>query len=171
MKKSLTLVLALTMVLALNITAFAATVGTGDQSIDVEGKYQDNTTAPIVYSVDVTWGAMQFIYTESGAMNWNPADHTYTDNVSAGWTANGNTVTVVNHSNDAVTTSFSFAALADYSTVAGSFDIASKTLNAGVEGAYEEADTVTATLTLDGSLADTVTDYTKIGTITVKIDQ
>ncbi len=169
MKKILALIMTLTLVMSLSITAFAATVGTGDKNIDVEGKYQDNTTAPTVFSVDVTWGAMQFTYTESGAMTWNPENHTYTDNTSAGWTANGNTVTVTNHSNAAVTASFAFDALTDYSAITGSFDIASETLDAGVVGAYADADKVTATLTLAGSLADTVTEYTKIGTITVKI--
>ena len=169
MKKILALILALSLVMSLNISAFAATVGIGDQNIDVEGKYQDNTAVPTVYSVDITWGAMQFTYTESGAMNWNPANHTYSDNTSTGWIANGNTVTVTNHSNAAVTTSFAFSALADYSTVTGSFDLTSEILEAGVEGAYADADKVTTTLTLVGSLANTVTDYTKIGTITVRI--
>lgn len=169
MKKIVTLVLALSLVMSLNVTAFAATVGTGDQNIDVQGRYQDNTTASTVYSVDVTWDAMQFTYTESGSMTWNPADHTYSDSTSAGWTANGNTVTVVNHSNAPVTASFRFDALANYNTVTGSFDIASETLDAGVEGDYDAADKVTAALTLDGTLAEDVTDYTKIGTITVRI--
>lgn len=169
MKKRATLILALSLAMSLNITAFADTVGTGDQNIDVEGKYQDNTTTPTVYSVDVTWGAMQFTYTESGAMTWNPADHTYSDSTSAGWTANGNTVTVTNHSNADVTASFSFDALADYDTVIGSFDIASETLEAGVVGGYDTADEVTANLTLSGTLAESVTEYTRIGTITVEI--
>ena len=169
MKKNVAFILALTMVMSLNITAFAATVGTGEQDIDVEGKYQDNTTTSTVYSVDVTWGAMQFTYTESGAMTWNTADHTYSCTKSSGWTADGNTVTVTNHSNAAVTASFDFASLPDYNTVTGSFDVASETLEAGVEGGYDTADKVTATLTLDGTLEENVTEYTKIGTITVKI--
>lgn len=169
MKKILALILTLTLGMSLNITAFADTVGTGDRNIAVEGKYQNTTTTLPVYSVDITWGAMQFIYTESGSKTWNPATHTYTDSITSGWTANGNTVTVTNHSNTAVTASFDFAVLADYRTVTGSFNIVSRTLGAGVEGAYAKADYVTATLTLDGTLANTVTDYTKIGTVTVKI--
>ena len=39
MKKITTLILSLILALALSVTAFAATVGTGDQEIDVEGKY------------------------------------------------------------------------------------------------------------------------------------
>lgn len=169
MKKIVSLILALTLVMSLNITAFATTVGTGDQDIDVKGKYQDNTTAPTIYSVDVTWGAMEFTYTESGAMTWNPADHTYTDSTSAAWVANGNTVTVTNHSNAEVTASFAFKALDAYNTVTGSFDVASETLDAGVVDGYDTADKVVATLTLAGTLAETVTDFTKVGTITVTI--
>lgn len=169
MKKIVSLILALTLVMSLNITAFATTVGTGDQDIDVKGKYQDNTTAPTIYSVDVTWGAMEFTYTESGAMTWNPADHTYTDSTSAAWVANGNTVTVTNHSNAEVTASFAFKALDAYNTVTGSFDITSEKLDAGVVDGYDAADKVVATLTLAGTLAETVTDFTKVGTITVTI--
>lgn len=169
MKKIVSLILALVMVMSLSTTAFATTITTGDQDIDVEAKYQDNTTTATVYSVDVSWGAMQFTYTESGAMTWNPADHTYTDSTTAGWTANGNTVTVTNHSNADVTASFAFNALAAYDTVTGSFDIASETLDAGVVGGYDDADKVVATLTLAGALAETVTDFTKVGTITVTI--
>lgn len=169
MKKITTLILSMILALALSVTAFAATVGTGDQEIDVEGKYQDNTTVSTVYSVDVTWGAMQFTYSENGSMTWNPADHTYSDNTTAGWTANGNTVTVTNHSNAEVTVSFSFDALSSFSAVTGSFDIAADTLEAGVEDGYDTADEVTSTLSLEGTLDENVTDFTKIGTITVNI--
>lgn len=169
MKKIVSLILALAVLMTLSMTAFAATITTGDQTIDVEAKYQDNTTTATVYSVDVSWGAMQFTYTESGAMTWNPGDHTYTDSTTAGWTANGNTVTVTNHSNADVTASFAFAALDAYNTVTGSFDIASATLDAGVVDGYDAADKVVATLTLAGTLAETVTDFTKVGTITVTI--
>lgn len=169
MKKILSLILALILVMSVATTALAATITTGDQSIDVQAKYQDNTTTATVYSVDVTWGAMQFTYTESGALTWDPATHAYVDSTSGTWTGNGNTVTVTNHSNAAVTASFAFNALDDYSTVTGSFDVASETLDAGVVDGYDTADSVTATLTLAGELAETVTDFTKVGTITVTI--
>lgn len=171
MRKIVSFILVLVMVLSLGSTVFAAgtTIATGNQNIDVEAKYQDNTTTATVYSVDVSWGAMQFTYTESGAMTWNPVDHTYTDSTTAGWTANGNTVTVTNHSNADVTASFAFNALDAYNTVTGSFDIASATLDAGVVNGYDNAAKVTVTLSLDGTLAETVTDFTKVGTITLTI--
>lgn len=169
MKKATALILALILVMSLSTSALAATITTGDQNIDVKGKYLDNTKTPTVYSVDVSWGAMQFTYTESGAMTWDPANHTYTDSTSGSWTANGNTVTVTNHSNAEVTATFVFEALDDYNDITGKFDVESEKLDAGVENGYDAADSVTAKLTLEGELAETVTDYTKIGTITVKI--
>lgn len=169
MKKIAALILAIAMLMAMSTTAFAATITGGDQTIDVEAKYQDNTSSAPVYSVDITWGAMQFTYTESGSMTWNPGNHTYTDSTTAGWTATGNTVTVVNHSNASITASLAFDAFDAYNTVTGAFDIASKTLKAGEVDGYDTADKVTATLTLDGTLAETVTKFTKIGKITVTI--
>ena len=169
MKKIVALILALAMVMSMSITAFATSVGTGDQDIDVKGKYLDNSTTPTIYSVDVTWGAMEFVYTESGAMTWNPENHTYTDSTSAAWVANGNTVTVVNHSNVEVTAFFEFNALDAYNTVTGSFDVASETLDAGVVDGYEAADKAVATLALAGTLDESVTNFTKVGTITVTI--
>ena len=168
MKKIVTLILTMTLVISMNITAFA--VGTGSQDISVKGRYLDNTTVPTVYSVDVTWESMEFTYTESGTMTWNPDNHTYADSTSGAWVANGNTVTVTNHSNANVTASFAFHALETYNTITGSFDIDSKILNAGIIGGYDNADKVVATLTLAGALAETATDFTKVGTITVTID-
>lgn len=170
MKKLIERILTFVMILSLNVATFAATVGTGDQEIAVKGKYQDKTTVPVVYSVDVSWGIMQFNCTKSGTKTWNPANHSYTDNTSVRWTANGNRVTVTNHSNAEVTASFTFKPLNKYNTVVGSFDIVSDKLDAGAVGNYNSADKVVTTLTLDGSLAKTVTNYTEIGTITVRIE-
>lgn len=170
MKKLTSLVLAAAMVLALGAITFAETITTGDQNIDVEAKYQDRTTTATVYSVDITWGAMQFTYAENGTMTWNPSDHTYSGSTTAGWTATGNTVTVVNHSNADITASFAFEALETYSEVTGTFDIESEALAAGVVNGYDAADEVTVRLTLGGTLPETVTNYTKIGKITVTIE-
>lgn len=168
MKKITALILSLVMVLSLTTTAFAATLGNpGNQDIDVKAKYQSSATTATVYSVDVAWGAMEFTYTESGTRIWDPADHSYTDTTTA-WTASGNTVTVTNHSNAPVTASFAFAPLTDYE-VTGSFDVATQSLAAGVEGDYAGAAKVVSTLTLASALSDTVTDFTKVGTITVTI--
>ena len=178
MKKFLSLALVLVMMMSLSVTAFAAegsaeNVGAGSgATIDVKAIYSSSASTPEIVSVDIAWGAMEFTYSVGGSHEWNPADHTYTDNTSASWSSSGNTVKVTNHSNVDVNVAFAFAAEAG-SSVTGSFTY-DKTatantvaLNKGVENAYAAADNVTATLTLGGTVPSTQTDFTKVGTITV----
>lgn len=175
MKKGVSLILASAVVLAMGTTVFAAegnaTIGQGDQTIDVEAKYESSATTPTVYSVDVSWGAMQFTYSASGTMEWNAEDHTYTDNTQAGWNADGNTVTVTNHSNAQISASLTFAALEEYTDLTGSFDNASFVLTSAENKGLDDAElTGLATLNLDGTLDESVTDFTKVGTITVTVE-
>lgn len=170
MKKILSLILALALVMSLSVTAFAATNdGTQNTSIDVNAIYTDSINTPEVISVGVEWGAMEFTYSVSGTKTWDATKHEYTTNSNAAWTASGNEVTVTNHSNIAVKAELSFAADAAYNTVTGSFDKAELLLDSGDGLTYENADKDTAALTLAGTLANTVTTSTKVGTITVKI--
>lgn len=172
MKKILSLILALALVMSLSVTAFAATNdGTEDTSIDVNALYSDGVSTPEVISVNVEWGAMSFTYSVNGTKQWDATKHEYTTNSNAAWTASGNTVTVTNHSNVAVKAELSFAADAAYNTVTGSFDKAELLLDSGDGLTYANADKDTATLTLDGTLADTVKTSTKVGTITVSISK
>lgn len=173
MKKILALVMSLTMTAAMGMTAFAenANIGTGNQSIDVEAKYSGGTETPTVYSVDVSWGAMEFTYAVGGTSDWNPETHEYVDNTTAQWTANGNKVSVTNHSNAGVTASFAFDALETYSGISGTFDNASVELPSAEGKAVNAAElTGSAALTLDGVLNSSMTDFTKIGAITVTIN-
>lgn len=70
----------------------------------------------IVYKVDIEWGAMKFEFNNQAGM-WDTESHTYKANngVSAEWTVDGyineenNEIKVVNHSNWAVDTTFSYA--------------------------------------------------------------
>lgn len=171
MKKLLSLILALAMVMSLSVTALAAETnnGTENTSIDVNAMYSDGVSTPDVISVNVEWGAMSFTYSVSGTKQWDATKHEYTANSNAAWTASGNTVTVTNHSNIAVKAELSFAADSAYNTVTGSFDKATLLLDSGEGLTYENADKDTAALTLAGTLADTVKTSTKVGTITVKI--
>ncbi len=177
MRRVLSCVIAILLVMCVSVAMF--TVGAEDTSIPVNGVYQDGATSAERISTDITWGSMEFTYTAPSQGTWNPADHTYVDKAQGFWQAEGNTVTVVNHSNVAVTAGFTFAKNSAISTsltgsFAGTSTVGSRAiangsvlLNAGVENQYAAADKVVATLTLEGSLPKNTNG--EVGTITVSI--
>ncbi|MGN1306402.1 MAG: hypothetical protein ACI4V3_01885 [Faecousia sp.] len=172
MKKIISVLLVLVLVLTMSTTAFAATIDTtpGSQDIDVNAKYEDGVSAPTKYSVDVAWGAMEFTYTVSGTKTWDPATHTYTASTTPAWSGSGNTITVTNHSNTGITASFAFHALDAYNTVTGTFSAAGFQLPTAEDKAVNAAElTGTTTLTLSGTLENTVTSLTKVGAVSVTI--
>ena len=174
MKKFVFILLTLALVLVMSTTAFAETIenNPGSQDIDVSAKYVDSVSAPTKYSVDVTWGAMEFTYTVSGTKTWDPETHTYTASTQPAWTASGNTITVTNHSNTDITASFAFSALTAYNTVTGSFSSTSLMLPTAEGKAVNDAVlTGKTSLTLGGTLASDITVFTNVGTVIVTISQ
>lgn len=177
MKKIVSIISAITMLCAFSTTAFAADLpdsgelGLGSDSHNVVAKYNSGITTPDVYSVDVKWGAMEFTYNVGGAREWNADNHSYSDRSSANWEPSGNTVTVTNHSNKAVTASFGFVKdNGVIENIAGDFSVDSEQLDAGTVGGYDSADNVTSTLTISGELDSAKTTFTKIGTVTVTVE-
>ena len=172
MKKIVTILFALVLILTMSTNAFAATIesNSGSQDIDVNAKYVDGVSVPTRYSVDVTWGAMEFTYTVNGTKVWDPETHTYTTSTQPTWTASGNTITVTNHSNTDITASFAFSALTAYNTVTGSFSSTSLMLpTAEVKAVNDAVLTGETSLTLGGTLASDITVFTNVGTVIVTI--
>ena len=174
MKKLLSMMLAFALVMSMSVTAFAAEDKDnkpGDsQDIEVTAKYT-TVSETTVYSVDIEWEEMTFTYAETGSKTWNPSDHSYTDTTSGGWNKTSATVKVTNHSNAAVNVEMEYVASTTDTGITGTLSNGSKTeLAAGVEGKYDEAASVTATLTISGTPNSNVAAAgTTIGTITVKI--
>ena len=119
MKKLVSVALVLILCLSLGTTAFAAPitdvdtdstndVGVGGVNTDTHNVTGTATvTTAIVYSVDVTWGAMTFTYTDTET--WDPNTLAY-DNDYGTWTATTpgvtDIVTVANKSNAPVVATF-----------------------------------------------------------------
>ena len=78
-------------------------------SCDVTGSYVNGQDGGTVYRVDITWGAMEFTYTDV-SKDWDPDTHQYNSVVPAAWswTEDTNKITVTNHSNTAVDASFAY---------------------------------------------------------------
>ena len=162
-------VILLTMLLAFSMTASAFAVSMTSipqtESCDILAKQVDTSTNPDVYSVDVSWGAMEFTYTKTGSMDWDKHTHQYVDNTVGTWSAKGNTILVTNHSNDTVVADFSATLDTGFT---GTFSDASVTLPSAEGTAFNAAPSKTVTFTIDDGAAKT-TDFNKIGTITVSL--
>lgn len=177
-RKILPALLALVLVMGTMTFAFAANGlspdGTKTDTQDVKGNYVAGTTST-VYSVDISWGAMEFTYTDANKGVWDPAEHKYKNQTAAAWTGDdgsNNKIEVTNHSNNGITAALAYAAEASYADATGTFgkntldcataDTGATTTQAGA------ATTDSTTLTMSGSLPSGTSNQ-KIGTITVTI--
>ena len=176
MKQIFTLALTFLLIFSLvTVTAFAAdaTITEAGKSATkaVKASYRSGAGGSTVYSVDITWGSMEFTYREGSGSTWNPATHTYSSGGTGGWSSSGNTIKVTNHSNAQVTANLAYASEQGYEGISGSFgNKSTMNLATAEHTTVTEAPTDTAELSLSGTLASTVIRPTKIGTITVTIN-
>lgn len=181
MKKFLAIALAVVMMMALAVPAFAAetvTKNNGSATISVSGTYTDGNAAPDVISVGIAWDAMTFTYTEGSAGTWKPDTHSYEGTTTGGWSTDTATITVTNHSNVAVTATLAWAQNSDLTgTITGTFTETSGTaddkileLASAAEGEslnnVDKAPTASAEFGISG---DAITANATLGTITVTI--
>lgn len=168
MKKILTIILALVLVLSMSITAFAAE----NNSHEVKGTYQATDESSTVYAVDVTWGNMEFTY-DVPADVWNGEEHKYESGGEARWKHDegANVVTVTNRSNAAV----NVAVTTDTGSCGITASVTNSTFQLGnaAEGATTEiagtATEGTAVITLSGELTNKSAKKSVIGSVTVTI--
>lgn len=171
-KKILSLILTLAMVMGLSVTDYAADgiISGGTDSANVTGTYSSKATVP-VYSVDITWEDLNFTYNGASKGNWNPQTHKYEDGTMAGWAAGNGTITVTNHSNIAITATPSYTAKAGYESADMNFStdaLQVATADNGVDGTAGTAVTGMITVTPTGSLPED-TEGATIGTITITV--
>lgn len=142
----------------------------GSKEIEVTAKSVSSISTPIVYSVDIDWGNMNFTYTQQNTNKWNAGNHSYSLTSDGFWDNPSSNITVTNHSNVAVRVKMMYTALGN-TGVKGVLTNATAELAAGEVGNYGGADSVTATLTVSGTPNSTVaSDGVKVGTIKVTIN-
>ncbi len=189
MKKFFAILLAVALMASMSISAFAATElttspaenkGAGEYEIGVKAKYNNGVGTSETVSVDIEWGKMEFTYSVGGTKEWNADSHTYTvKNGTSAWTESGNTITLTNHSNVDVKATFTYTDNANNANkLTGNFTYDNNktadangaiTLTKATENDTVNVDKVTATLKLSGTPDSTLTDFTKVGNVTVKI--
>ena len=114
---------------------------------------------------------MEFTYNAATQGSWNPSTHSYGEGSQASWTyeTNANVITVKNHSNAGITASFDFEAEEGFGVEGVFSSNGSFTLETAEGKAPENPPTGTTELTISGELDSGVTNFTKIGTVTVTI--
>lgn len=180
MKKMFGFLMAVIILATIPTNVLAATIGAtnGTDAADVKAKYNSATLVD-VYSVDVTWGAMEFDYNEAG-QKWDSEDHKWVadETAPASWDVknSSNTITLANHSSKAVNATFAFDVNDDYADLAGSFTYNDTTLDTALELELPQADTAAKNYVVsfnpNGSIPGThsTTTYSKIGTITITLE-
>lgn len=172
MKKMLALILALAMVLSMSVSAFAATAsdftnnGFKDENVTVNVVATDT-----VYKVSITWDELAFTYSLG---SWNTTDHVYG---KGSWNKESADITVVNHSNAAVTVKAEYASedtQVNGATINFSGTGAEETLASAAEVALgapnvtDRANARTYKVTVSGNPTD-VKAVTTVGKVTVTI--
>ena len=171
MKKLVSMLAVAALTCTMGTTAFAADqdgVGTGSYNTDVKGTYQAGSSGNVVYSVDIAWTDMGFIYTGAGEGTWDPETHQYSGSSEGAWTASNDSITVTNHSHAPVTATASYAADPDYGSTTMTFGNNGATVATAVDTTVQNAPSATITVTPGGTLAESANGG-KIGTITVSI--
>lgn len=186
MKKLFAILLAVAVICALSVTAFAAAGSDtisgaaipadpdNKVSITVQGIYSAAAADIHAYKVDIEWGAMAFKYTPA-QKQWDTTDHNWEDVPGGGWscvTEGNNTITVKNHSSKAIDATFAFAAASGFTGINGEFTgLTAGKLNvlAPTAGASDPVSGTVSFMPNAGTLTNAVDQLTDIGTITVTI--
>lgn len=191
MKKILSLILALVMVLSLSVTAFATGsefTGSGTGNVGIVADYENATdnkqdilngaAGTKVYSLTLSWQQNGTISYNAGktTYSWNKDNLEYDSSVSnKGWTVPSGTnveITAVNRSNRPVAIACGNPVPYTGLTITGSYDSANFTVASAATGGFTAVGAVqteSATYTITGVSGDSWDGIANIGTITVTI--
>lgn len=171
MRKKAVLAAALMLTAAMGTTVFAEEVNNGTK--EVTATYVQGSSSDIIYSVDVTWGSMEFTYTSPAQGTWNPETHGYVGAEETGrWTYSdgANVVTVTNHSNTAVAAELTYTSAEGYENVQGIFDASEISLETAVGTEVGGAPKGSAALNIAGELPESE-ESAVVGEITVTLSK
>ena len=176
-KKLFAVGLAAALICVMTIPAFAEAGGTSfdsqtkTTSFDVTGTYEPGGSAATVYSVDISWGSMDFKYTDASEGTWDPKSHSYSGGSGGKWSCDegANVITVKNHSNAGVAVNFTYQSSSDYTAINGDFDKSTLSLDTAVGTEATNPPSGSVSLSLGGALSNTATSGVKIGTVTVTL--
>ncbi|MBQ6934275.1 MAG: hypothetical protein IJN37_07830 [Clostridia bacterium] len=170
MKKVLAITLTMAMLFTMTAMAETTVKEMGDSSNPVTATYSGNNGGGTIYSIDITWGSLEYTYNAANKGAWDPETHTYKDTSEASWSCDegADTITVTNHSNAGVSVSMKYEQSESYTNITGTLDNPSFELATAENTGVDEAPSNKSTLELSGDLAEN-TSNVQVGTVTVTI--
>lgn len=144
-----------------------------NQNVDIYAEYIPVPDPEILYSVDITWGKMDFNYSTNDSQQWNPNTHNYDmTHGTPTWTCSDNAdlITISNHSNSPVTATLSYSSK-NGTAVKGEFSKSKIDLLAPVVGSSpSQAPTAITSLSLSGILPKFAATNSPVGAVTLTVD-
>jgi len=127
--------------------------------------------SPAIISVYISWGSMEFTYTDASKGTWDPETHQYKGATEATWSCenDANKITVTNHSNAGIKAVLGYTSGEGFSEINGNFSKDSYTLRSAEGTTRGNAPSYDFYLTLSGSLNESALENTVIGTVTITI--
>lgn len=124
---------------------------------------------PSILSVNITWGDMDYTYTEG---TWNTTSHSYNKGSWSNKTTDGDKITVTNNSNVPVLASFAYNQDTKYTDFSGTI-MSSRTDGTEFKLAQKVSvsNNLYAYLVMDGRLPSSMIDPSTIGSVTVTISE
>jgi len=172
MKKLLAITLTVAMLFTMTAMAENIVDETNGNTHNVFAKYAGNEGGATIYSVDITWGSLEYTYNDANAGTWDPTTHTYKGVSEAGWTCveGADTISVTNHSNAGISVMVNYENESGIENVEGIIENENFNLPSAENKSVEDSElTDTAKLIMSGELDSNYETMTKVGTVTIVI--
>jgi hypothetical protein len=173
MKKIFTLALAAMLLLGMTTTAFATSTNldndTKSTDLGVQAVYHAEGNDDATISVEISWTGLNFTY-NGGTQIWDASAHKYVTDTPGGWAVSNASIIITNHSDTILQAGLHFTAEDDFDGIGMIFAAEAPYIGSAYTGENGgEACSITIPLIPDGTLAETITESTAIGTITVSV--
>ena len=174
MKKIISAIMILTLLMALGTTAFASSITDTEtgSSQEVLASYEEGIKDKTIISVDISWNQMSFTYKGASEPVWDALEHQYVgEPEEAHWELSDATITVTNHSNTVLQAIINYAEEDSFQDVSMLFSDAAPYIGSAYTSQTEAGTpcSVTVHAIPMGELSAETQDNTKIGTVTLRV--
>lgn len=174
MKKIISAVLILTLLMAMATTAAASSITDTEtgSSQEVLATFKEGVKDKTIISVDISWNQMSFTYKGESEPVWDALEHQYVgEPEDAHWEQSNASITVTNHSNTVLQALINYGHEDAFPEISMLFTDAAPYIGSAYTSQTEAGTPCAVTIQAIpmGELSEETQDNTKIGTVTIKV--